>query len=185
MLLDPLSLFEPKPRAAWLEIGFGTGEHLAAQAALHPEIGLIGCEPFVNGVSNLLFLLDEGALTNVRVLPDDARLLLQALAPGSIERAFLLFPDPWPKRKHLERRFAGADNLDLIARALVPGGELRVATDHPILQTWMPSQIESHSAFSLVEKNSKRPEDWPTTRYEEKALIAGRQPIYLIYRRVS
>jgi tRNA (guanine-N7-)-methyltransferase len=176
-------LFEPQPRAVWLEIGFGGGEHLAALAARHPDVGFLGCEPFINGVSNLLMLLDQGGQTNVRVFADDARLLLQALPPASIERAFLLFPDPWPKRRHIDRRFANTEGLDLIARVLAPGGIFRVATDHPQLRDWMPEQIAEHPGFALIDRADRRPDDWPPTRYEAKALEAGRQPVYLTYRR--
>ncbi len=183
-VIDPASLFDPKPAGIWLEIGFGGGEHLAAQAALHPEIGFLGCEPFVNGVSNLLLLLDEGGLANVRILFDDARLLLLALPPASIARVFLLFPDPWPKRRHESRRFANPESLDLIARALAPGGELRVATDHAILKDWMPAQIAAHPDFIIEARTEERPAGWPPTRYESKALAAGRQPIYLTCRRL-
>ena len=148
---------------------------------LHPEVGFLGCEPFINGVSNLLMLLDEDGQTNVRIFSDDARLLLQALPPASIERVFLLFPDPWPKRRHIERRFANREGLDLIARVLAPGGIFRVATDHPQLRDWMPERIGSHSGFDLVEAADARPGDWAPTRYEAKAVEAGRQPIYLTY----
>jgi tRNA (guanine-N7-)-methyltransferase len=181
--IDPHALFTDSPEKIWLEIGFGGGEHLAAQAAAHPEIGLIGCEPFVNGVSNLLVLLDEAGATNVRVFSDDARVLLSALPEASIDRAFLLFPDPWPKRRHEERRFANAGGLDLIARALSDGAEFRVATDHPLLSTWMPARIGAHPAFTLAARSDERPDDWAPTRYEAKALAAGRRPVYLTYRR--
>jgi tRNA (guanine-N7-)-methyltransferase len=180
---DPGRLFDPAPTQIWLEIGFGGGEHLAAQAALHPDIGFIGCEPFINGVSNLLVLAQDAALTNIRILNEDARLLLQRLPVGSIAAAFLLFPDPWPKRRHVERRFANAANLDLIANVLADGAEFRVATDHPVLRDWMPAQIGAHAGFSLVGRAPVRPESWPPTRYETKALAQGRQPIYLTYRR--
>ncbi len=182
-VLDPLTLFPRRPDAVWLEIGFGGGEHLAAQAAAHPEIGFIGCEPFLNGVSSLLLLLDETGADNVRVLPDDARRLLQALRPASIARAFLLFPDPWPKRKHHERRFVNPEGLDLIARALADEAEIRVATDHAALGEWMQAEIGAHPAFRLEGRFETRPEDWPPTRYEAKALVAGRRPVYLSYRR--
>jgi len=181
--LDPLTLFEPRPTSVWLEIGFGGGEHLAAQAAARPDIGLIGCEPFINGVSNLLLLLEEAGSGNVRIFSEDARLLLQSLPPGSIDRAFLLFPDPWPKRRHTERRFANQEALDLLAEVLADGAELLVATDHPILKEWMPPRIAEHSGFRLEGSWTERPEGWPPTRYESKALAAGRKPIYLTYRR--
>ena len=181
--LDLESLFSAAPEKVWLEIGFGGGEHLAAQAAAHPEIGFIGCEPFINGVSMLLVLLDEQEISNVRIVNEDARLLLRALPTGSIDRAFLLFPDPWPKRRHEGRRFVNPEALDLLARVLADSAEFRVATDHAILQEWMPARLAEHPAFELVTRAETRPDDWPPTRYEAKALKAGRRPIYLTYRR--
>jgi tRNA (guanine-N7-)-methyltransferase len=183
--IDPRALFAPPPAQIWLEIGFGGGEHLAAQAAAHPDIGFIGCEPFVNGVSNLLVLLDEAGIGNVRVFSDDARVLLSTLPEASIDRAFLLFPDPWPKRRHEERRFANPGGLDLIARALADDAEFRVATDHAVLATWMPARIGAHPAFRLESRSDIRPDDWAPTRYEAKALAAGRKPVYLGYRRIK
>jgi tRNA (guanine-N7-)-methyltransferase len=181
--LDPAALFEEPPAEIWLEIGFGGGEHLAAQAAQHPDIGFIGCEPFINGVSSLLVLLDEQESRNVRVVTEDARLLLRALPAGSIDRAFLLFPDPWPKRRHEGRRFVNPEALDLLARVLADGAEFRVATDHAVLQDWMPARIGEHPAFTLETRAVEQPADWAPTRYEAKALRAGRHPIYLTYRR--
>jgi len=180
--LDPVALFEPRPQAVWVEIGFGGGEHLAAQAAAHPDIGFIGCEPFLNGVSNLLVLLDRGGQDNVRIVPDDARLLLQALPEGAIGGAFLLFPDPWPKRRHEERRFL-AQGMDLLARALADGAEFRIATDHAALGAWMEAEMAGQPAFACTLRSDTRPEGWPPTRYEAKALRAGRGAVYLTYRR--
>ncbi|MBF0562853.1 MAG: tRNA (guanosine(46)-N7)-methyltransferase TrmB, partial [Alphaproteobacteria bacterium] len=113
--LDPWALFPEPLRAIWLEVGFGGGEHLAAQAGAHPDVGLIGCEVFVNGIASLLRHLDVDGLENVRVFPDDARLLLPALPERSLERIFVLFPDPWPKKRHAHRRFIGPATLDLLA----------------------------------------------------------------------
>jgi len=183
VVLDPAALFVEPPAEIWLEIGFGGGEHLAAQAARHPDIGFIGCEPFINGVSSLLVLLDEQESRNVRIVTDDARLLLSALPAGSIGRAFLLFPDPWPKRRHEGRRFVNPEALDLLARALADNAEFRVATDHAVLQDWMPARIGQHPALALETQATERPADWAPTRYEAKALKAGRHPIYLTYRR--
>jgi tRNA (guanine-N7-)-methyltransferase len=181
--IDPTTLFATPPVEIWLEIGFGGGEHLAAQAAQHPDIGFIGCEPFINGVSSLLVLLDENEVQNVRIVTEDARLLLRALPVASIGRAFLLFPDPWPKRRHEGRRFVNPEALDLLARVLADNAEFRVATDHAVLQEWMPERIGEHPAFQLEISVTERPEDWAATRYEAKALRAGRRPIYLTYRR--
>jgi tRNA (guanine-N7-)-methyltransferase len=183
--LDPAALFDAVPLAVWLEIGFGGGEHLAAQAAAHPDIGFIGCEPFLNGVSNLLLLIETGGLRNVRILTEDARLLLAALPEASIGRQFLLFPDPWPKRRHEGRRFLARATLDLLARALADDGELRMATDHAGLGPWIEQQMESHRAFRLQCRAQTRPEDWPSTRYEEKARRAGREALYLSYARTK
>lgn len=180
--LDPSALFDPAPPAVWLEIGFGGGEHLAAQAATHPDIGYIGCEPFLNGVSSLLVLLDAGGQRNVRIFADDARLLLQALPEASLAGAFLLFPDPWPKRRHEERRFLG-QALDLLAHVLADGAEFRIATDHPALGAWMEEVMAASPAFEIIGHSAERPEDWPPTRYEAKALAAGRSCLYLAYRR--
>ncbi|HLG88630.1 MAG TPA: tRNA (guanine(46)-N(7))-methyltransferase TrmB [Alphaproteobacteria bacterium] len=181
--LDPLSLFDPHIRSVCLEIGFGGGEHLAAQAAAHPDMGYIGCEPFLNGVSNLLALLKEGEQRNVRIFSDDARLLLQVLSEASLAGAFLLFPDPWPKRRHERRRFLG-QALDLLAKSLTDDAEFRIATDHPALGTWMEEVMAASPDFMLVDRAASRPEAWQPTRYEAKALAAGRRPVYLSYRRV-
>jgi tRNA (guanine-N7-)-methyltransferase len=156
---------------------------LAAQAAANPHVGLIGCEPFINGVSSLLVLLEENEARNVRVFSEDARLLLQSLPEGSIDRAFLLFPDPWPKRKHENRRFVHTEGLGLIAAALADDAQFRIATDHKALGEWMQAQMGAHPAFRLEKMADAHPEGWPPTRYEAKAIAAGRQPIYLSYRR--
>ena len=181
-LLDPSALFEPRPRAVWLEIGFGGGEHLAAQALAHPDVGFIGCEPFINGVSSLLVQLDSGGQRNVRIVADDARLLLVSLPKASLAGAFLLFPDPWPKRRHEHRRFL-AQGIDLLADALTDGGELRIATDHAALGPWMEELMAGHDSFVKIGRAEARPEGWPPTRYEAKAIAAGRPCLYLAYRR--
>jgi tRNA (guanine-N7-)-methyltransferase len=181
--LDPAALFPTPPASIWLEIGFGGGEHLAAQAAEHSDTGFIGCEPFINGVSSLLVLLDEQAAENVRVFTEDARLLLLALPEAAIDRAFLLFPDPWPKRRHEGRRFINPEALDLLACCLADNAEFRIATDHAVLQEWMPARMAEHPSFLLEHRATERPAGWAPTRYEAKALRAGRRPIYLTYRR--
>jgi tRNA (guanine-N7-)-methyltransferase len=183
--LDPFTLFEPKPAEIWLEIGFGGGEHLAAQAAANPDIGFIGCEPFLNGVSSLLLHLDQGGQKNVRVLSEDARVLLLAMLENTIARAFLLFPDPWPKRRHEDRRFVTPQGLDLLAAVLKDEAEFRIATDHPILRPWVLEYMEAHPAFRLSARFEDRPDDWPPTRYEAKAIAAGRSRTYLSYIRLS
>ncbi|MGE3622843.1 MAG: tRNA (guanosine(46)-N7)-methyltransferase TrmB [Bdellovibrionales bacterium] len=184
MPLDPFALFTPKPRALWLEIGFGGGEHLAAQAQRHPDIGLIGAEPFVNGVAGLLAHIGEGAIDNIRIFPGDARDLLDALPDASIERCFVLFADPWPKARHAERRFIGPENIPRLARVLRPGGELHLATDHAKLAYWMQEHMDASPEFtSRITPSMQPPEDWVPTRYEQKARKAGRKPVYFSYNR--
>ena len=125
--LDPAQL--AGGRALWLEIGFGGGEHLIWQAKAHPEVLLIGCEPYINGVARLLALAEAAGLGNIRLLVDDARLLLRALPDACLERIFVLFPDPWPKSRHHKRRIVNPETAAAFARLLVQGGEVRLATD--------------------------------------------------------
>ena len=183
--LDPVSLFETPCAAVWLEVGFGGGEHLADLAEAHPDIGLIGCEPYVNGVAKLLTAVRDRNLRNVRVLADDARLLTARLRDASVDRIFVLFPDPWPKKRHWERRFIGPGNLPELARILKPGGELRAATDHPGYLTWMLMHLGRASAFEWLAEGPddwrRRPADWPPTRYERKSLAGV--PHFLRFRR--
>lgn len=179
--LDLKGLFPDPVEDLWLEVGFGSGEHLAAQALGHPEIGFIGCEPFLNGVSSLLGLVQQSELRNIRVFPDEARPLIDALPDGAVGRCFVLFSDPWPKKRHHRRRFIGRENLDRLARAMRPGAELRLATDHPELAEWMLDQLGQHAGFVLADDavRRERPPAWPETRYEQKAVDAGRRPFYL------
>ncbi|MBV9815494.1 MAG: tRNA (guanosine(46)-N7)-methyltransferase TrmB [Alphaproteobacteria bacterium] len=186
-VFDPAALFEPPPQAVWLEIGFGGGEHLAAQAEQHSEIGFIGCEVFENGVARMIGEIAGRRLANVRLFPDDARLLLDALAPRSIGRAFILFPDPWPKQRHHKRRLIAAATLDRLAAALRDGAELRVATDDPDYLRWILERLTGHAAFCWLARRPadwrERTPDWPPTRYEEKARAAGRTPVFLRFER--
>ena len=181
-VVDPFALFAPRPRAVWLEIGFGGGEHLAWQARRHPDVGLIGCEVFRNGVASLLGHLERDGSANVRIFAEDARLLLPALSEGCLERVFLLFPDPWPKKRHAERRFVGEANLDQLARLMADGAELRVASDDPTYQEWALAQMAARPDFAALPADP-RPDDWPATRYEAKALAQGRRPLLMRYRR--
>jgi tRNA (guanine-N7-)-methyltransferase len=186
-LLDPISLFLAEPREIWLEIGFGGGEHLATQAERHPDIGFIGCEVFENGVVKLLGEIDRRQLANVRIYADDVRPLLAALPPCSIARAFVLFPDPWPKARHHKRRLIAPAMLDHLAAIMIDDGELRLATDDPGYLSWMLEYTTAHPAFAWTARRvadwRKRPPDWPPTRYEEKARKAGRTPAFLRFRR--
>jgi tRNA (guanine-N7-)-methyltransferase len=168
------TLFPHAPKTLWLEIGFGGGEHLAAQAAKHPSIGFIGCEPFVNGIASLLDHVDRQGLKNIRLFPNDARLLLDALPEGTIDRCFVLFADPWPKARHAERRFIGPRNIPALARAMRKDAELRLATDDANLAVWMREAMEGAKDFSLQTIGPTPPADWVETRYEQKAIKAGR-----------
>lgn len=185
--LDPAALFNRSVRGVWFEVGFGGGEHLAAQAAANPDVGIIGCEPFINGVAGLLQHVEAGGLENVRIVPDDARPILDALPDACIDRAFVLFPDPWPKVRHAFRRFIGPGNLPRLSRILKDGAELRLATDDRQLSRWMLEHTWRHPDFAWTAEGPEdwrvRPADWPETRYERKALEAGRQPVFLRFRR--
>jgi tRNA (guanine-N7-)-methyltransferase len=185
--LDLPELFAgmPEGQAAelWLEIGFGAGEYLAAQAQGHPDVAMIGCEPFLNGIASLLRYIERDGLQNIRIWPDDARDLIAALPEASVARSFLLYPDPWPKPRHAKRRFVTAENLDQVARVLIDGGEFLVATDHPVYCRWTLANTLRHDDFewpaSAASDWNKPPVDWPGTRYEAKAIRQGRMPTYL------
>jgi tRNA (guanine-N7-)-methyltransferase len=184
--IDPAGLFADR-RPLWLEIGFGGGEHLAAQAAAHPERGLIGCEPYIDGVARLLALAEAARLENLRVVVDDARLLLDALPDRCLERIFVLFPDPWPKTRHHKRRIVNPATAAQFARVLAPGGELRLATDDMSYARWMLQVLSPVRQLAWLARRPRdwreRPPDWPATRYEGKALAAGRRCVYLRFER--
>jgi tRNA (guanine-N7-)-methyltransferase len=187
--LDPATLFPERREELWLEIGFGGGEHLVAQAAAHPQISLIGCEPYVSGVARALSLMKAQELHNVRLFMDDARLLLSALPHACLARIFVLFPDPWPKTRHHKRRIVNPGTAAEFARLLRPGGELRLATDdlsyaRAMLLALRPRPELQWQARRPADWRS-RPADWPPTRYEEKALAAGRACVYLRFLRVA
>ena len=182
--INPSRMFPFLPPSIWLEIGFGGGEHLAAQARTHPETGFIGCEPYRDGVIKLLRLVEDQSLENVRIFHDDARLLIAALEPDSIARAFLLFPDPWPKARHHRRRFVIPENLNALARILKGGAELRFATDDEEYRDWAIDLFTRHSAFSRgvsYEGEIRQADDWPRTRYEEKAISRGRPCAHMTF----
>lgn len=171
-------------RPVWLEVGFGGGEHLVHQAALHPEAGLIGAEPFVNGVAMALARIEAGGLGNIRIHPGDARDLLDQLPDGGIARVFVLYPDPWPKTRHWERRFMGPENLAALARVMAPGAELRLASDIPDYIRHALRAVEAAGGFRVVGGPADWAwpwPDWTRTRYEAKALREGRSPQYLSF----
>lgn len=186
-VLDPATLFDPGISRYWLEIGFGGGEHLAAQAAANPGVGIIGCEIFVNGIASALSHLEAGGIGNVRIYPEDVRDILGILEPQRFERVFLLFPDPWPKARHAGRRFVSRANLDIVARLLKPGGEFRIGSDDPVHIGWALAETTRHPAFRWLAGEPAdwllRPADWPPTRYEQKAIREGRQPHYFRFER--
>ncbi|MEZ0304216.1 MAG: tRNA (guanosine(46)-N(7))-methyltransferase TrmB [Hyphomicrobiaceae bacterium] len=199
-------LFAPPVEDVWLEIGFGGGEHLVWQARANPGVGLIGCEPFQDGVVKVLSAIGDSrrsmfcnpplptpggreadALANIRVLADDARPLLRWLPSASIGRAFVLFPDPWPKARHRKRRLVSEATLGEIARVLRPGAELRLATDDGDYAGAMLLAIGRQAYFQWTANGPddwrRRPADWPATRYEEKALREGRRCYFLSFHR--
>jgi tRNA (guanine-N7-)-methyltransferase len=174
----------------WLEVGFGGGEHALAQAERNPLAGIIACEVFENGICSLLArLVPEGGETtaplppNLKIWPDDARVLLRLLPDACLDRLFLLFPDPWPKMRHAKRRFVHPDLVPEVARVLKPGAEWRVASDDPTYQAWVTEVMGGQTLFAYAEPSEERPEGWPATRYEAKALKAGRRPLYWGFRR--
>jgi tRNA (guanine-N7-)-methyltransferase len=178
---------EPPTGETWLEIGFGGGEHLAEQAARHPNVRIIGAEPFVNGVASALRHVEERGVANVRLHQGDAREVLAALPEGVLSRIFILFPDPWPKARHNKRRLIQPEVVTELARVLKPGGRLRFATDwadyaNRALEMFIASP---HLRWSAGEADDWRvpPADHVTTRYEEKRL-GDCAPVFLDFERV-
>jgi tRNA (guanine-N7-)-methyltransferase len=176
-------------RPLQFEIGFGGGEHLAWQAQHAPTHGLIGCEPFVNGVVSALLHIRDKALPNVRLHMGDALDALARLPDGSLDRVYLLHPDPWPKARHAKRRMMNPGPIAMIAAKLKPGGEFRFGTDHPIYCRWAMMQMDKSRDFEWQAKSARdflvRPDDWPETRYERKArTVFGHDVWYFRYIRV-
>ena len=187
---DPAALdtaFDPVPDKIWLEIGFGAGEHLLGQARAHPHVGFIGCEPFINGIAKVLSVIDKEGLDNIRLHDDDARPLLDRLPGSSIDQAFILFADPWPKVRHHKRRFIVPENLDRLARVLKDGAELRFASDHTGYVTWALEYLSAHPAFQWLARRPDDwrfpPKDWVPTRYQEKAEARGEFCTFLRFAR--
>ena len=168
----------------WLEIGFGGGEHLAHQAALHREISFIGAEPFVNGVAKLLALIEETQLANIRIHDGDARELLEALPEACLDRVYLLYPDPWPKARQNKRRFVSPGSLAQLHRVLKPGGLFLFASDIENYVNWTRQHVAAHGGFTEEGDAGVPFENWIETRYEAKARREGRESRYNQYRRV-
>lgn len=180
-LIDPAAIFGDA-RPVWLEIGFGGGEHMVHMASLYPDVGVIGCEPFINGVAMLLGKIRRAGSGNVSVHPGDARDLMDVLPDASIAKAFLNYPDPWPKARHHRRRFVTPEHLLPLARVMARGAEFRVATD---IHDYVRQTLEEvpPTGFTLIDDSDRPWADWPSTRYEQKALREGRPPRYVTFRR--
>ena len=182
------SLFPGSHSHVWLEIGFGAGEHLVWQAQANPHIGFIGCEPFINGVATLLGEIDARKLANILIHDGDAREVLDWLADASLDRIFLLYPDPWPKARHHKRRLMSPRTLAAFARVMNRDAQLRVASDSgDYVRTTLEAVFAGKDFEWLAEGPGdwrSRPPDWPQTRYEKKALGEGRKAHSLIFRRV-
>ncbi|MCJ8140392.1 tRNA (guanine(46)-N(7))-methyltransferase TrmB [Falsirhodobacter halotolerans] len=178
--LDLAARFGDRP--VWLEVGFGGGEHLVAMAERYPQVAIIGCEPYVNGIAMLLGKIRAAGVTNVALHPGDARDLMDVLPDASIAKAFLNYPDPWPKARHHRRRFVTPDHLIPLHRVLAPGAEFRVASDIP---DYIRQTLEEGppAGFTLVNEGGVAWDDWHSTRYEQKALREGRTPHYVTFRR--
>ncbi|WP_092886038.1 tRNA (guanine(46)-N(7))-methyltransferase TrmB [Roseicitreum antarcticum] len=183
--VDPAAWFAD-PRPLWLEVGFGGGEHLVHQATLNPGVGIIGCEPYINGVAMLLGKIRDAGVENLRIHAGDVRDLFEVLPDACLTRAFLLYPDPWPKKRHHRRRFVTPEHLVPLARVLAPGAQLRVATDIPdyVRQTMKEVPPAGFTCLNPARVDWYAPwPDWISTRYEQKALREGRTPHYLTFER--
>ena len=175
---DVAALFDHQPQDVFLEIGFGGGEHLASIAQAAPKAGFIGAEPFINGVASLLRHIEERGLSNIRIWPDDVRLVLDDMPDGCLAGAYIMFPDPWPKKRHAGRRILQASMRERLARLIRKGGLLRMASDHPIAKSWLLAEAMADDRF-LWQANQAadwqtRPEGWPETRYMAKGNDEGR-----------
>lgn len=180
--LDPAALFGG--RDVWLEIGFGSGEHMVHQAGRNPDVGIIGCEPYVNGVAVAIGKILKEGTDNVRLHAGDARDLFDVLPEASLSKAFLLYPDPWPKARHHRRRFVTPEHLVPLYRAMKPGAELRVATDIPdyVRQTMIEVPKAGFEWQGECADDWRVAwDDWISTRYEQKALREGRVPHYMSF----
>ena len=183
----PESWFQTAKAHYALEVGFGGGEHVAARAKPAADTGFIACEPFINGVAKLLIEVAENGLENICIHNDDARDVMAALPDACLDQAYLLYPDPWPKKRHNKRRFINADNLDQLFRILKPGAGFLVASDIADYLNWTLIHMRAHGGFDWQAETAAdwqdAPEGWPGTRYEAKAIREGRVPGYLRFTR--
>ncbi len=177
------ALFQVPVDAVRLEIGFGGGEHLLHAARTNPTIGFIGVEPFESGLAKAVTAIGREGISNIRLYDQDAALVLDWLPEKSIARIDLLFPDPWPKKRHWKRRFVNQANLDRVVRCLADGGELRFATDVESYADWAREEVAKHGGLIPTGESTEPWDDWPGTRYETKAALAGRGARYLTFRK--
>lgn len=186
-IVKPSDLFDATIDAYALEIGFGGGEHLAAQALENPHTGFIGAEVFLNGVASLLQHVHQNDISNIRIFPEDIRPLLEIIEPCSLNQIFVLFPDPWPKARHHKRRIIQKERIDLFAKVLKKDGELCLATDVPDYLSWMHTIMSASPSFKLKHSytSETKPSTWIETKYEQKAREQGRSSTYLIYQKLS
>ena len=170
-----------------LEIGFGGGEHLAGLAEANPGTKFIGAEPFVNGVASLLRHIQTRQLSNIRIWDDDVRLILPDLPVAGLSQVFIMFPDPWPKKRHAARRILQPEMMDILAQLIRPGGQLVLASDDPTAKSWLLQTAMSHRQFCWTARCPKdwrnRPPHLPATRYMAKAEKASRRPAWFIFDR--
>jgi tRNA (guanine-N7-)-methyltransferase len=187
--VDPDALFGRPLAGLWLEIGFGKGEHLIANALANPDIGHIGCEPFLNGMAACVGQIEDTGVGNVRLYHGNALDVVAQLPDASVARLFILHPDPWPKFRHAKRRVINDDRLAMFVRVMQPGSELRIGTDHPGYLAHALEVMQRQPDFSWLAEApqdwSVRPADWPETRYEQWALSEGRPVWYLRFLRTD
>lgn len=186
-LLNLETFFACPVREIWLEIGFGSGEHLASHARLNPDIGFIGCEPYLNGIARHLSLIQHDKLINVRIFDDDARKLIRVLPDSVIDRVYALYSDPWPKKRHHRRRFISVETVNALTRIMKDGAQLRLASDHMGYVSWMLEHLCRHPELEWQVRSKQDweepPLDWIQTRYEEKANDKGLSSAYLCFSR--
>lgn len=171
---DIASAFDGKFSKFCVEIGFGRGEHLAGYAKNNPDTACIGCEPFINGVARLLKYIDEDNIPNIRILHGDARLLLQNIPDETLDKVFILFPDPWPKARHHKKRIINNSMLAELYRVVKKGGSIEIATDHVEYGQWIDEHLTNFSGLKLIRNSTTPPDDWIRTNYQAKAERAGR-----------